>query len=153
MNVKLVFLMLVFLSMLSARADEAKSKFDASASPKPDAAWNTSPAHWDEVISRKSTTTDLRLGKSDYVVSGVLVEGLRRRRSTQDRSLGKKILEFPIVRLFVPQPMPSPPGRGKYFRWGKSDLPWTAIAEGAAPGKIDNAVTHEANVSLISIHR
>ena len=154
MKTNLLPLTILLVSVLSLRAEETQStqsKFNATASPKARAEWNTNPAHWDQIISQKRETPELRIGKSDYVVSGPLIQGLRRQRASADRSLGKKILGLPIVSWFVPQPMPSPPGGGKYFRWGESDRPWTAIASGAAPGSGNDAVTHEAKTSLISV--
>ena len=159
MKTKFILPAILLAAALAARAEEQKAKvegtkpkFEVTTSPKAASSWNTSPAHWDQIISRKRETPELRIGKSDYKVSGVLIQGIRRQRSSADLSLGKKFLRLPVVSWFVPQPMPSPPGSGKYFRWGESDRPWVDVASGAAPGS-DPAVTHEAKTSLISIQR
>jgi len=116
--------------------------------------WNTNPGYWERVLIQKRDSQDLQMGKSGWVLKGPIVEGLRRQRSTGDRSAGQRLLGLPIVRLLVPQPMPSPPGGGKYFRWSDSDRPWVAIVEGAAPGSSsNNPVTHEARTTLVSIGR
>lgn len=153
MNAKLFLAMLILAAAWRVQAGENQTNYDAAVSPSLKTKWNTDPAYWDKYVGKKSDTAKLQIGKSDYVVSGPLIEGFRRRHDSQDRSLGQKILGLPIVNLFVPQPMPSPPGSGKYFRWGESELPWAEIAQGAAPGKIDNPVTHEANAGLITIHQ
>lgn len=112
--------------------------------------WNTNPAHWERMIEQRKTTSALRIGKSDFTITGPLVEGLRRQRSTGPRSLGKRLVSLPIVRWFVPGPMPSPPGGGRYLLWGESDRPWASVAQGVPAG--DPAVTHEAR-ALISVSR
>ena len=154
MNVKL--LLPVFLVTLAffARAEDSKPKYGVATSPKAETGWNTNPAYWERVLGQKRDAPELRIGKSGFVMSGPLLEGVRRQRSSGDRSVGKRLLGLPIVRLFVPGPMPSPPGGGQYLRWGESDRPWIAIAEGGAPGSsTSNPVTHEARTSLISIVR
>src|SRR5439155_22355596 len=104
----------------------------------------------DDAIVEKREFTTITLGKSDFEVSGPLIEGLRRRRSEADRNLGQKILGFPLVRLFVPQRMPSPPqSGGKYFAWRReSSQPWVSIASGA--GVAAGPANHEPQ-ALISL--
>lgn len=112
--------------------------------------WNTNPAHWERMIEQRKTSSALQIGKSDFTITGPLVDGVRRKRTTGERSLGKRLLGLPIVRLFVPLPMPSPPGGGRYLLWGESDRPWVSVAQGVPAG--DPAVTHEAR-ALISVSR
>jgi hypothetical protein len=114
--------------------------------------WNTNPAHWERMIEQRKTSSALRIGKSDFTISGPLVDGLRRKRFTGERSLGKRLLGLPVVRLFVPQPMPSPPGGGRYFCWGERAESWSSISKAPAPlGNTDNPIHHEAVGTLISI--
>ena len=111
----------------------------ASAS-KADTSWNTNSTLWKDLVFGRSsldTSSGFRLGKSGITVSGPLVETLPHGKTPPDRSLGQKILAFPLVHLFVPQPMPpadSPPG--KYFAWrDDSSQSWTVTAGGgASPG-------------------
>jgi len=160
MNAKLL-LSASFVSLAAiAHAGDSPTKSSVSTSTSTTTSanarteWNTNPAYWERVLIQKRDSQDLRLGRSDWRIKGPVVEGIRRQRSTGDRSAGQRLLGLPIVRVFVPQPMASPPGGGKYFRWGESDRPWVAIAEGAAPGgSTGNPVTHEARSSLISIGR
>lgn len=136
-----------------AHADGDKPESDAAAQINSPMKWNTDPAHWDGLIKEQSTSPNLRIGKSDYVISGPLIDGIRKRRYSSDRSLGRKILGLPVVRLFVPQLMPYPPGGGKYFRWGESNKPWTAIAHAGGGAGADNPINHEPQATLISIGR
>lgn len=153
MKAKLCLLFTLLLATTGvAFARDESSHLTATTSPKAQTHWNTDPKYWERVLRTPKDLPDVKLGRSDYVISGPLVDALRRRRSSPDLSLGKRILRLPIVRLFVPLPMPSPPGGGRYFLWGESSRPWTAVAEGAAAGELSNPVTHEAR-SLISISR
>lgn len=153
MNAKLLLLFAISLEVTGvSSAGDVQSLFNATPTPKAQTQWNTDPKYWERVLRETKELPDVKLGKSDYVISGPLVDGLRRRRSSPDLSLGKRILRLPILCLFVPGPMPSPPGGGRYFLWGESSRPWTAVAEGAAAGDLSNPVTHEAR-SLISISR
>ena len=130
----------------------AQSSYSADASSKPPTSWNTDPKYWEKVLREPKEFPDVKIGKCDYTISGPLVDGLRRRKLTGNPSLGKRLLNLPVVRLFVPQPMPSPPGGGRYFLRGESSRPWTAVAEGALASDPSNPVTREAR-SLISIGR
>jgi hypothetical protein len=155
MKKKLLLLALLLALAPSAPAEEPQPKFGDSASTSilGRTGWNTNPAYWERALSEKRVSPMLRLGKSGFVIHGLAFEGSRRQQSSGDRSWGKRLLGLPIVRLFVPQPMASPPGGGNYFCWGESDRPWTAIAEGAAAGDLSNLARHEARTSLISISR
>lgn len=144
-----LFAALVLLTP-AARAQTRSDAVNLNSSSGAAVNWNTNPAHWERVIQQRTNAPALRLGKSDWQANGPLIEGLRRRRSTENRSLGKRLVSLPIVRLFVPGPMPSPPGGGRYLLWGESDRPWITVAQGAPAG--DPAVTHEAQ-SLISFGR
>lgn len=115
-------------------------------------AWDYSPAHWDRILQVKSNSPPLRIGKSDLIVSGPLIEGLRRSRPGGERSLGRRILDLLIIRLAVPRPLPSTPTGGKYFCWGESDRPWGAVSgKAVSPGASDNAMFREPACLLISI--
>lgn len=114
--------------------------------------WNTNPAHWERMIEQRKASSALQIGKSDFTISGPLVDGVRRKRTSGERSLGKRLLGLPVVRLFVPQPMPSPPGGGRYFLWGERDQSWASISRAPAPlGNTDNPIHREVSGSLISI--
>jgi len=145
-----IFALLIAFASL-ARAESTNVSLKASSTSVTMPAWDYSSAHWDRILQVKSNTPSLRIGKSDFIVSGALVEGLRRSRSNKERSLGRKFLELPFVRLVVPRPMPSPPGGGKYFCWGESDRSWTTIVAGASAASSSDPVRHEAGTSLISI--
>ena len=132
---------------------EAADKLEsATTNAGPSVNWNTNPAHWERQIEQRQPSSAVRLGKSDFTVSGPLVDGLRRQRSAAGRSLGKRLLSLPVVRLFVPQPMPSPPGGGPYFLWGERDASWASFSKSPAPlGNTDNPIHREASGSLISV--
>jgi hypothetical protein len=77
----------------------------------------------------------IRLGKSEYVVSGPLVETFRPvKPPPPNRTWADKLLGLPIVNLFVPQPMPLPPGGGKYFFWGEREIAWSTLMDTPIPG-------------------
>jgi hypothetical protein len=114
--------------------------------------WNTNPAHWERMLEQHKASSALQIGKSDFTLSGPLVDGVRRRRTTGERSLGKRLLGLPIVRLFVPLPMPSPPGGGRYILWGERDQSWASFSRAPAPlGNTDNPIHREVSGSLISV--
>jgi len=153
MNAKSLFLLTVSLGAAGvASARDEPSHFDTTTTPQAQTQWNTDPKYWERVLQLSKELPDAKLGRSDFVIRGPLVDGLRRLRSTPDLSRGQRFLRLPIVRLLVPRPMPSPPGGGRYFLWGESSRPWSAIAGGGAAGDQSNPVTHEAR-SLISISR
>ena len=154
MNIKylLPLTLLTFAAVAQAEDSSPKSGVATTANARTD--WNTSPAHWERVLIEKRESQGLRIGKSGWALKGPIPEGIRRQRSTSDQSAGQRLLGLPIVRLFVPQPMDSPPGGGKYFRWAESDRPWIAVAESATLGKASSdPVTHEARTNLVSIGR
>jgi len=153
MNGKLLWLLTVLLGVAGVAAAQNEPSLLNTTTPEAQTPWNTNPKYWERVLRESKDSPVVKLGKSDYFISGPLVEGLRRHRSSPDLSRGQRFLRLPIVRLFVPLPMPSPPGGGKYFLWGESSRPWTAIAEGAAAGALSNPLTHEARASLIGISR
>ena len=108
---------------LTLRAEDKPAQLDAFG-PKKVLDWDD-PKWW-EAMKHKSSA--IALGKSDFAVSGPLVETFRvAPRSSAERNLGEKILKLPIVSLFVPQPMPVFRGEGKYFLWGERPLPWAAV--------------------------
>ncbi|TAL01073.1 MAG: hypothetical protein EPO07_08840, partial [Verrucomicrobia bacterium] len=127
MKARIILLVLLMAGATLARAEERSSSFSTSPTMK----WNTDPAYLDKVLTRKSDA-GIKLGKSDFVLGGPLVEGLRHRHAEPNRGFGQKFLGLPVVRWFVPLPMASPPGGGKYFRWGESEKPWASVAAGAA---------------------
>jgi hypothetical protein len=123
-------LAVAFVSMaLTLRAQEkpAQAQFDTSTSRKI-LDWDD-PKWWQLMGETRAKSPGVSLGKSDFVVSGPLVDTFRvAPRSWRERSLGEKILDLPIVSLFVPQPMPVSHGTGKYFAWGERDRPWATSA-------------------------
>lgn len=130
----------------SAQTTTAQVSTEGSASSQ----WNTNPKYWERLLEERKAASGIQLGQSDWQVTGPVVNALKQRPLPANASRGKRFLNLPIVRLFVPRPMPTPPGGGRYFLWGESDRPWVAVAQGAPAG--DPAVTHEAQ-SLISISR
>lgn len=83
-------------------------------------------SHFNNMVTEKPSSPLVALGKSDFVITGPLVEGLRPLRTSEHLNVAQKFLRLPIIRLFVPGPMESPPGTGKYFAWRASDNdePW-----------------------------
>src|SRR5258705_10758308 len=93
---------LVFGScLLTLGAQERPAQFDASKTALPQ--WNSLKI--EELMEPRPTR--ITLGKSDFVMSGALVETFRTQpRYSSDRTLAQKILSLPIINMFVPEPMP-----------------------------------------------
>jgi len=106
------------------------------------------------VITERVDSADLRLGKSQWVVSGPITDSLQRRQPREKRSLGRRIRELPIVRLLVPKPMPSSSGEVEYFRWRESSRPWASIAyDSHWQGSFDRRLHMDGGCTLISVSR
>lgn len=144
---------LIISSATFAYAGESKGGFQSSSIPKSQSGWNTNLVYWNRVISEQTKSPTLRIGKSDFAVEGSLISGLSQRAVEPNSSVGRKLFSLPVVRLFVPQPVPYPPEGGKYFRWGESSRPWVSIAEAGGGAGADNAVNHEPQAVLFSIGR
>lgn len=116
-------------------------RLDTTASAYPSiksAEWN---GKWGLLIGRKASgpagvAPGIPLGKSDFKVSGPLVDTFRLapRYAVPDRTLAQKILDLPIINIFVPEPMPKPTRQGKYFYWGERATPWCVTADRPIPG-------------------
>lgn len=113
------------------------------------------PAQPKSVITERFDSPDLKLGKGDWVVRGPIVDSLRQQQPAETESLGRRILNLPIIRLFVPKPTPPPSETEVYSVDGKSSRPWAVIASGArrSHGSPDNPLFLEGGCALISIGR
>lgn len=116
-------LLLFLMSASTVLAGDPPAQYHASAFPPIPL---VSPGWRQGLLYQKPESPLVTLGKSDFVITGPLIEGLRPLRNSADLSRGQRFLRLPVIRLFVPQPMPWPPGTGKYFAWRNSDnaLPW-----------------------------
>jgi len=124
------FLAVAFVSFaLTLRADEKPAQAQLNTStPRKILDWDD-PQWWELMGETRQKSPGVSLGESDVVVRGPLVDTFRvAPPSRGERSLGEKILDLPIVSLFVPQPMPVSRGGGKYFAWGDRDRPWATVA-------------------------
>lgn len=110
---------------LALRAQEPPASLGASTEVKPT---TTTNPRWEVPVEQR--LPPLKLGKTDYIVSGPLVDTFRLKpRVQQERSLGRKILDLPIINMFVPEPWPKTTRQGKYFAWGERDQPWATTVE------------------------
>ena len=125
MNATTLTALVFVLGLAPLRAQERFAPWDWSASRLP--AWTT--PRWDAPVEQRAPR--LMLGRSDYAVSGPLVDTFRLRpnRYPDERSLGRKILDLPIINIFVPEPMARPTRQGGYFYWGERDVPWASVVE------------------------
>jgi hypothetical protein len=135
-------------------ADEPGAKAGAAFS-SPLLRWNSSPEHWDDLLVKKDLEhlPPIKLGKSGFNLGGPLVNTFRRRHYSEDRTVAQKVLDLPILNLFVPGPMPNPPegNQGRYFAWRGER---TGSLRPAAPGGASATMSfqdHEPAASLISI--
>lgn len=121
----------------ASRADEKPTQptqFDTTSRRKSILDWDD-PEWWQRDWKRDQKFS---IGKSDFEVSGPLVETFRGpRRTWSDLSLGQKIVNLPIVNLFVPQPFQVGGRRdSKYLAWGDKDIPWSAVADRGSGGPV-----------------
>lgn len=72
----------------------------------------------------------LASGEGDFKLGGPLVDAFRLKpRVANGRSLGRRILDLPIISLLVPQPLTKPGRQGPYLAWGERDAPWMAVCD------------------------
>jgi hypothetical protein len=119
MNAKLF--LLCFVSAATAWAADPPGQFNSTLHPMIPL---TRAERLQNFLTQKPDFPVISLGKSDFVLSGPLIEGFRRLPPVENLSRGQKFLRLPLVRLFVPKPMPWPDDGGKYFAWRNSSLPW-----------------------------
>jgi hypothetical protein len=101
-------------------------------------------------------SSGIRINGGDFVLGGSVVDGLLARRSGTDQSLGQDILGLPVIRLFIPERLPSSSGdEGSYpARAEPSSLPWNAISTRApASGDFNSSFNDEPQSGFISLGR
>lgn len=157
MNATRLAVAAVFFIALSASAEETAPKSaptkdlpmktDVLSSPNSAATWEVSPRLW---ITKEPE--GLRpLHKGGFTISGPLIQGLRPYPRTAERSPIGKVLDLPVIRMLVPQPIPKPSGGGKYFAWGRTRRPWSSYPSGCVPASGFDSVTQGPHNALISI--
>ena len=151
-NTLLLLSVLAASNAMAALAQNTQSDSTNNATTFTSMPWDTSPAHWEKVLQEPRNLPELHLGKSEFVVSGPLVDGFRGKRHSSDASLGQKFLALPIVNLIVPQRMSSPPTTGgRYFAWRDSNRSWSELAAGSVGGNSSNPAYNEPSGTLISL--
>jgi hypothetical protein len=119
--------LLCFVSALTASAADPPTQFNsATLSRMP----SSGSAHWQSLLTQKRDMSVIAVGRTDFVFSGPLVYGFRRLPPEEHLSRTRRFFRLPIIRLFVPGPMPVPTQGGKYFAWRNDEcsLPWPAAA-------------------------
>jgi hypothetical protein len=153
MNATIILLAVSFTLASPGFAEDPKPRLDTPPTPAPKTSlgWDNSPAHWDRLLSEKHSLPELRLGSSDIVMSGPLITGFQRQKFSTDRSPGQKFIGLPVIRLFVPQRMPSPPETGgKYIAWSeKSSRPWSSVSGGIPAGSAFSPYDNEPHNGFI----
>jgi hypothetical protein len=119
MNAKLF--LLCFVSAATASAADPSAQFNSTLQPIP----LTETMRLQNFLTAKPDFPVIALGRSDFVLSGPLIEGFRKLPPAENLSRGRRFLRLPVIRLFVPKPMPWPDDGGKYFAWHNNSLPWT----------------------------
>ena len=129
MNANGLIALVFSLCLLTLGAQERPAQFDASKTTLPE--WKSLKI--EELMEPRPTR--LTLGKSDFVMSGALVETFRAQpQSSGDRTRVQKFLSLPIVNMFVPGPMPKAGRGGKYFAWGDREESWSVVSARPASG-------------------
>ena len=119
--------LLCFVSALTASAADPPTQFNSTTlSHMP----SSGSEHWQSLLTQKKDMSVIAVGRSDFVFSGPLVYGFRRLPHEENLSRTRRFLRLPIIRLFVPGPMPVPTQGGKYFAWRSDEcsLPWREAA-------------------------
>ncbi|HEY2083431.1 MAG TPA: hypothetical protein VGI88_11660 [Verrucomicrobiae bacterium] len=133
MNAKLF--LLCFVLAATASAADPSAQFNSTAlQPIP----LTESMRLQNFLTAKPEFPVIALGRSDFVLSGPLIEGFRKLPPAENLSRGRRFLRLPVIRLFVPKPMPWPDEGGKYFAWHNSSLPWTLASSRPKIGKGPN---------------
>jgi hypothetical protein len=133
MKAKTTALAILLASSLFASSEEAQLGFDLLAPVQSSTAWRYDRAVWEQ-LSVWEPSFRLSLASREFVVSGALADTFRRPRQWPDLSLGEKILNFPVLNLFIPAKLPQASARGKFFVWGERNESWTTLAGGGAGG-------------------
>ena len=132
MKAKPTVLSVLLASNLFASAEELHRGFDLFAPTQTTSRWQYHPVIWGQ-LSTQEPSVKLSIGPNEFLVRGALVDAFQRPRDWSELSLGEKILNFPVLNLFIPQKMPRPPGgTGRYFSWGDPNQSWTVMAGGGA---------------------
>ena len=80
----------------------------------------------------KQNLSTVSIGHSGFNLSGPFVYGFRKLPPREDLTRAQRFLRLPVIRLFVPGPMPNPPeSGGRYFAWRSEEsriLAWTTAA-------------------------
>lgn len=114
---------------MSAHAQEQGIESEVFASEKTVIDWDD-PEWWEYFAPRRQNEVEIPLGRPRYSASGPLVETFRPGIPWDERTPLQKITTLPVVSLFVPQPMPTPPaGRPDYIKWGERDVPWSNLGD------------------------
>lgn len=96
----------------------------------------------------------IQIGDSHLVLGGPLVAMLLSRRSGADESLGRNILDLPVIRFIVPERLPLfPEDEPNYSAWEEqSSRPWAAVALGVPEGNdFDTPFNDEPQRGFISL--
>lgn len=135
MNAKTLAAVIIASFAFTMQAQQRPKAIDAATTTtKKPLDWND-PKWWE---ANRTNAAHITVGKSEFMVTGPLIETFRvARPSPDERSLGRKFLDLPIINLFVPGPMPpvgNPGVERKYFAWGDRGVPWTVLADRPIPG-------------------
>lgn len=148
---KTMVFMLCFVPAMAAFAADPPAQTDFSVrSGIP----MTSAERQQEFLTTRRDSRAVALGKSDFVMSGPLVAGLRKLPPQEGLSRSQKFLRLPIIRLFVPGPMERPSGTGRYFAWKNegNPLPWAVAASRPAVAR-GATVRVEPDSCLVQLHK
>jgi hypothetical protein len=148
-NIPSFFTVLLALAF-TVRADD--SQFQSTTGPTPAPKWSPGAILWPGPNAEKPLPP-LRLPRTDFRVSGPLIDAFRPRPEAPDQNRLQRFLSLPVIRLAVPQPMASPPGgTGRYFAWkGPSSQPWANVSAGIPPGQAVSPINNPTRSALISV--
>jgi hypothetical protein len=108
MNAKTSIPVVLLAMALPALAQNSQTQGTPSSDPA--AIMRADPyLHPPDTVPTRADTSTVKLGNSDYVISGPIVQGINRAPAVVEQpGLWKRVALFPVY-LVTPQPMPQPP--------------------------------------------
>jgi hypothetical protein len=117
--------------LLLALAPGARAA-DAPVPPEAARHWNIQSALQPGLPPEELPANGIRFDDTGLALNSPLLATTPAPASSAGASPARRFFRSPVVRFIVPQRLPVPSG-GKYFAWGRSNRPWTALVENATP--------------------
>jgi len=83
-------------------------------------------------VTLEPSLPPITLAEGELGLSGPMVDTFRLKERTEnrpDRSRLQRILDLPVINLFVPQSWSKPTRGARYLAWGGRDVPWMMVCD------------------------